>query len=121
MGFRPERRCWRVRCGQQVLVAGACASGARILPIKNRHLERHARLQSALRRLLAGQRPYALPVRHDDAWADIRPHGSVLSRISTPCDVRFAPNSDRESGHAAMVMSALPPKADIWGAARDVR
>jgi hypothetical protein len=27
--------------------------------------------------------------------------------------VRFAPNSDRESGFPQTVMSALPPKADI--------
>jgi len=36
-------------------------------------------------------------------------------------DVRFAPNSDRESGFPQTVMSALPPKADMCGAARDVR
>jgi hypothetical protein len=34
--------------------------------------------------------------------------------------VRFTPNSDRESGHAAKVMSALPPKADMCGALADV-
>jgi hypothetical protein len=28
-------------------------------------------------------------------------------------NVRFTPNSDRESGHAAMVMSALPLKAGL--------
>ena len=27
--------------------------------------------------------------------------------------VRFTPNSDHESGHVPMVMSALPPKADM--------
>jgi hypothetical protein len=31
-------------------------------------------------------------------------------------DVRFTPNSDRKSGHAAMVMSALHLKADMCGA-----
>ena len=36
-------------------------------------------------------------------------------------NVRFTPNSDRESGHQQRVMSALPPKADMCGAARDVR
>jgi hypothetical protein len=36
-------------------------------------------------------------------------------------DVRFAPNSDRESGLPQWVMSALPPKADMCGATRDVR
>src|SRR5262249_61287533 len=30
--------------------------------------------------------------------------------------VRFTPNSDRKSRHAQMVMSALPPKADICSA-----
>jgi hypothetical protein len=30
--------------------------------------------------------------------------------------VRFAPNSGRESGHVPMVMSALPPKADMCSA-----
>jgi hypothetical protein len=35
-------------------------------------------------------------------------------------DVRFTPNSDRKSRHAAMVMSALPPKADMCGANRHV-
>jgi hypothetical protein len=34
--------------------------------------------------------------------------------------VRFTPNSDRESGRAPMVMSALPPKADMCGANRHV-
>src|SRR5262245_30329137 len=31
-------------------------------------------------------------------------------------DVRFTPNSDRESGFSQKVMSALPPKADMCGA-----
>jgi hypothetical protein len=31
------------------------------------------------------------------------------------------PNSDRESGFPRTVMSALPPKADMCGAATDVR
>jgi len=35
--------------------------------------------------------------------------------------IRFAPNSDRESGFPRKVMSALPPKADMCAAARDVR
>src|SRR5262245_2129715 len=35
--------------------------------------------------------------------------------------VRFTPNSDRESGHRQTVMSALPPRADMCGATRDVR
>jgi hypothetical protein len=36
-------------------------------------------------------------------------------------DVRFAPNSDRESGFPQTVMSALPPKADMCGAVVHVR
>ena len=36
-------------------------------------------------------------------------------------NVRFTPNSDRESGLPAKVMSALPPKADVCGTTRDVR
>ena len=32
------------------------------------------------------------------------------------CRVRFTPNSDRESGFAHEVMSALPLKADMCGA-----
>ena len=35
--------------------------------------------------------------------------------------VRFTPNSDRESGFPQKAMSALPPKADMCGATRDVR
>jgi hypothetical protein len=35
--------------------------------------------------------------------------------------VRFTPNSDRKSRHAQMVMSALPPKADMRSATNDVR
>ena len=35
--------------------------------------------------------------------------------------VRFTPNSDHESGLAQPVMSALPLKADMCGATRDVR
>jgi hypothetical protein len=34
---------------------------------------------------------------------------------------RFTPNSDRESGLQQTIMSALPPKADMCGANRDVR
>jgi hypothetical protein len=31
------------------------------------------------------------------------------------------PHSDHESGHVPMVMSALPPKADMRGTKRNVR
>ena len=36
-------------------------------------------------------------------------------------DVRLAPHSDRESGLLHKVMSAIPSKADMCGATRDVR
>jgi hypothetical protein len=36
-------------------------------------------------------------------------------------DVRFASNSDRESGFSQNVMSALTPKADMCSAKEDVR
>jgi hypothetical protein len=35
--------------------------------------------------------------------------------------VRFTPNSDRKSGFQQRAMSALPPKADVCSANRDVR
>ena len=40
---------------------------------------------------------------------------------SATADVRFTLNSDRESGFSQKAMSALPPKADMCGAKRDVR
>jgi hypothetical protein len=43
------------------------------------------------------------------------------SEASAQAHVRFTPDSDRESGFPQTVMSALPPKADMCGAARDVR
>src|SRR5262245_1808129 len=36
-------------------------------------------------------------------------------------NVRFTPNSDRESRHPQTVMSALPPKADMCSAKAHVR
>ena len=47
--------------------------------------------------------------------------GSKADICSAPTHVRFIPNSDRKSRHAQMVMSALPLKADMCGATRDVR
>jgi hypothetical protein len=47
--------------------------------------------------------------------------GSLADICAAIGDVRFAPNSDRESGFPQTVMPALPPKADMCGAARDVR
>ena len=51
--------------------------------------------------------------------ADVR-FGSQADICGAPTHVRFAPNSDRKSGHAAKAMSALPPKADVCGANRHV-
>jgi hypothetical protein len=39
--------------------------------------------------------------------------GSEPDICSATSDVRFTPNSDRESGFPQKAMSALPPKADI--------
>src|SRR5262249_39766348 len=50
---------------------------------------------------------------------DVR-FGSLADICSAQAHVRFTPNSDRESGLPAKVMSALPPKADICGAQADV-
>jgi hypothetical protein len=47
--------------------------------------------------------------------------GSLADICSAKGHVRFAPNSDRESGFPQTVMSALRPKADMCGATRDVR
>src|SRR5262245_14113469 len=41
--------------------------------------------------------------------------GSKADICAATRHVRFTPNSDRKSGHAAKVMSALPPKADMCG------
>jgi hypothetical protein len=47
--------------------------------------------------------------------------GSLADICSAKGHVRFAPNSNRESGFPQTAMSALPPKADMCGAAKDVR
>jgi hypothetical protein len=46
--------------------------------------------------------------------------GSEADICAANSDVRFTPNSDRESRHAAMVMSALHLKADMCGATSNV-
>jgi hypothetical protein len=48
-------------------------------------------------------------------WEHVR-FGSKADICSAKGHVRFAPNSDRESGFPQTVMSALPPKADVCGA-----
>ena len=52
--------------------------------------------------------------------ADVR-FGSEADMCSAMRHVRFTPNSDRKSRHAAKVMSALHLKADMCGALGDVR
>src|SRR5262249_41926358 len=56
----------------------------------------------------------------DALHCDVR-FGSKADICSAQRHVRFAPNSDRESGLSQKTMSALPPKADMCGATRDVR
>jgi hypothetical protein len=50
---------------------------------------------------------------------DVR-FGSKADMCTAKSDVRFTPNSDRESEFPQKLMSALPPKADMCGATRDV-
>jgi hypothetical protein len=50
---------------------------------------------------------------------DVR-FGSLADICGAPTHVCFTPNSDHESRHAPMVMSALPPKADMCAALVDV-
>jgi len=62
-------------------------------------------------------------ISHKPALSDIDSpfrFGSQVDMCSAIGHVRFTPNSDREIGHVPMVMSALPPKADVCGI-RDVR
>jgi hypothetical protein len=47
--------------------------------------------------------------------------GSLADICGAIDHVRFASNSDRKSGFPHKMMSALPPKADMCGATRDVR
>ena len=51
---------------------------------------------------------------------DVR-FGSKADICAATSDVRFTPNSDRESRHPQKVMSALPPKADMCSANTNVR
>ena len=54
------------------------------------------------------------------ALTDVR-FGSKADMCVATSDVRFNPNSDRESGFPQTVMSALPQKADMCGALAHVR
>jgi hypothetical protein len=49
------------------------------------------------------------------AAADVR-FGSQADMCGAKRYVRFTPNSDRNSGHRQIVMSALLPKADMCSA-----
>jgi hypothetical protein len=55
------------------------------------------------------------PTRMELDRRDVR-FGSLANICSAKGHVRFAPNSDRESGFPQRTMSALPPKADKCGA-----
>ena len=46
--------------------------------------------------------------------------GSKADICAATNDVCFTPDSDHESGHVPMVMSALPPKADVCSATAHV-
>jgi hypothetical protein len=61
-----------------------------------------------------------MQIRAGAPWQDVR-FGSLADICSAKGHVRFAPNSDRESGFPHKVMSALLPKADMCGATTDVR
>jgi len=50
---------------------------------------------------------------------DVR-FGSKADIRTAQTNVRYYPNSDRESRHPQKVMSALPPKADMCDALADV-
>jgi len=56
----------------------------------------------------------------DGTTSNVR-FGSEADICSAKSDVRFAPNSDRKSGHQQTVMSALPLKADMCSALAHVR
>ena len=47
--------------------------------------------------------------------------GSKADICGAKCHVCFTPDSDHESGHVPIVMSALPPQADRCSAVADVR
>src|SRR5262249_43455215 len=56
----------------------------------------------------------------DRPCRDVR-FGSKADICGAATHVCLTPDSDHESGHVPTVMSALPPKADMCGATRDVR
>jgi hypothetical protein len=63
----------------------------------------------------------AKPICADKTVASNVRFGSLADIYGAKRHVRFTPNSDRKSGFPHKVMSALPPKADMCSATRDVR
>src|SRR5262245_53405003 len=78
---------------------------------------------SALRALFnhSSARASNLLADGSDSFATNVRFGSKADICSAKGHVRFAPNSDRESGLVPIVMSALPPKAHMCGAIAYVR
>src|SRR5215831_13201895 len=69
--------------------------------------------------LVASKRTQFTLLGRNGPEANVR-FGSKADMCSAKADVRFTPNSDRESGHRQTVRSALPPKADMCGAVAHV-
>jgi hypothetical protein len=66
--------------------------------------------------------PIAIPAVTEFLLLEVFLHVGLTAAVGNlfQVDVRFTPNSDHESGIPAKAMSALPPKADMCGATRDV-
>jgi hypothetical protein len=67
-----------------------------------------------------GKAPVGVKKQAIERRTDVR-FGSKADICGATSHVRFTPNSDRESGFPAKVMSALFPKADMCSARGDVR
>src|SRR4029079_12376812 len=63
--------------------------------------------------------PYHLSVQSEIVLSNVR-FGSQADVRTAKRHVRFTPDSDHESDFSQKPMSALPPKADMCGATRDV-
>jgi hypothetical protein len=66
------------------------------------------------------QAPSGTPPTYHVDRAYVR-FGSKADICAANGDIRFTLYSDRKSGYPHKVMSALPPKADMCSATRDVR
>jgi hypothetical protein len=77
------------------------------------------RIDFASNNIAADQRRLRRPKNCKDNSRLVR-FGSKADRCVAKSDVRFTPNSDRESGFPQKVMSALPPKTDMCAALVDV-